>query len=48
MSLKAYKLGFGMFGKIGSCAITSVVYKNKIYTANCGDSKAILVSEEKK
>ena len=38
-------LGFGRFARAGSCALVCVVHNNKLYTANAGDSLAILVEE---
>jgi serine/threonine protein phosphatase PrpC len=36
-------VGFGRFGRAGSCALVCVVHGNKLYTANAGDSLGILV-----
>lgn len=36
-------VGFGRFARAGSCALVTVVYNNKVYTANAGDSLGILV-----
>jgi serine/threonine protein phosphatase PrpC len=30
----------------GTCALTIIIYKNKIYVANSGDSEAIAVSKD--
>lgn len=32
--------------RVGTCGITILVYKKKIYVANCGDSQAIIVSSD--
>ena len=37
------KLGFGRFARAGSCALVTVIYNNNVYTANAGDSLAILI-----
>lgn len=42
LAREGYKLGFGKFGYVGSCALLSVVINNNLYVANLGDSKAIL------
>lgn len=39
--------GFGRFARAGSCALICVVYNNKLYTANAGDSLGILIEESK-
>ena len=31
---------------IGTCGLTLLIYKENIYVANCGDSMAIVVTEE--
>ncbi len=31
---------------IGTCGLTVIVYNSNIYVANCGDSMAIVVTEE--
>ena len=30
----------------GSCAVTSLIVNNKIYTANIGDSRALMFNSE--
>lgn len=32
---------------VGTCALTIVIWNQKIYVANCGDSEAIIVSKGK-
>ena len=38
----AFDKGFGDFIFIGACALVIIVHDNKLYVANCGDSKAKL------
>ena len=45
LAREGYKLGFGKFGYVGSCALLSVVIDNTLYVANLGDSKGLLFSE---
>lgn len=40
----AFDKGSGEFIFIGSCALAIIVHDNKLYVANCGDSKAKLFS----
>jgi len=35
--------GFPKAALVGSCALISIVYNNKLYVSNCGDSKAVLL-----
>jgi pyruvate dehydrogenase phosphatase len=44
----AYSLGFYNCAKVGSCAITAVIYEDKLYVANSGDCGAILCTQEDK
>lgn len=41
-------MGFPKVGRVGSCALITLVHKNKIYSANSGDCKGIIVSENHK
>lgn len=41
LAREGYKLGFGKFGYVGSCALLSVVLNNNLYVANLGDSKGL-------
>jgi hypothetical protein len=43
----AFKKGFPQVATVGSCALVAVVVGRKVYVANCGDSKAVLLSEGK-
>lgn len=40
-----FKTGNKDILKIGSCAITAVIYGDAIIIANCGDSQSIIVTE---
>lgn len=31
---------------MGSCGLTAVIHRNKLYIANCGDSMAIVVTQD--
>lgn len=42
--LEQLKLRNKKIKRIGTCAITVIIAKNKIYVANCGDSQAIAIS----
>ena len=44
MYLEQLKLKNKKIKKMGTCALTVIIADNKIYTANCGDSQAIVVS----
>jgi len=44
---KSYKLGFHQMGRVGSCALSTFLHENKLYVANLGDCKAILIKSEK-
>ena len=37
-------MGFGNLANVGSCALLSLVIDNKLYVANLGDSKGVLIS----
>ena len=39
----SFKGGFAKAGYVGSCALVSIVHENKVYVANAGDSKAVLI-----
>lgn len=38
-------IGFGNVSKVGSCALIALVHNNKIYSANIGDCKGVIISE---
>ena len=38
-----YSMGFGKFGYAGACALVTVVLGDKLYTANLGDCKGLLL-----
>ncbi len=48
LAREGYKLGFGKFGYVGSCALLSVTINNKLYVANLGDSKGLLYRKLKR
>ena len=37
--------GFAKTAYVGSCALVGLVIDNKLYTASCGDSKAVILRE---
>jgi serine/threonine protein phosphatase PrpC len=39
----AFHNGYPRSAYVGSCALVTIVYNNKIYVANAGDSKACLM-----
>ena len=38
---KGYKIGFPTLARMGSCALVSVYYKDKLFVANLGDSQGL-------
>ncbi len=40
-------MGFGSLANVGSCALLTIVINDKIYVANLGDSKGILIEKNK-
>ena len=48
MAQEAYNLGFPKVGQVGSCALLALVYNNKVYAANIGDSKGVICRYDKK
>ena len=41
---RAYEMGFPSVARVGSCALTAIVSDNKVYSANLGDCKGIIVN----
>ena len=39
----AFEKGFPKSAYVGSCALVTIVHDNKLYVANAGDSKAVLL-----
>ena len=39
----AFEKGFPKPAYVGSCALIAVVHNNKLYVANAGDCKAVLL-----
>lgn len=46
LARKGYDLGFGKLARVGSCCLCSVVLDNKLYVANIGDSRGMLISTD--
>jgi pyruvate dehydrogenase phosphatase len=44
MASDGCKLGFGKFASVGACCLCSVVLDNKLYVANAGDCRGMLLS----
>lgn len=40
-------MGFPSVARVGSCALTAIIVDNKVYSANLGDSKGIIVNINK-
>lgn len=38
--------GYPKIAYVGSCALIAIVHKNKLYVANAGDSKAVLLRKD--
>lgn len=43
-----YNQGEGRMATVGSCALICVIYKDNLYVANCGDSKARIITYDPK
>jgi pyruvate dehydrogenase phosphatase len=43
LTREAFDKGFPKVAYVGSCALVAVVKDNKLYVANAGDSKAVLL-----
>lgn len=41
----SFEGGFPKAAYVGSCALVSIVVDNKLYVANAGDSKAVLIRQ---
>jgi serine/threonine protein phosphatase PrpC len=39
----SFQNGFPKAALVGSCALVSIAYNNKLYVSNAGDSKAVLL-----
>lgn len=48
LSYERYVRGEGRLATVGSCALVGIVYDNKLYLANLGDSKARMFSVKEK
>lgn len=42
----SYENGFGKVANVGSCALLALVMGNRIFVANLGDSKGVILSKE--
>lgn len=45
MAKQAYNAGFPDVARVGSCALVALVHNNKVYSANIGDCKGVIISE---
>lgn len=48
VALQAYQLGFPSVARVGSCALSAIIINNKLYSANLGDCKGLIVNVDKK
>ena len=48
IALDAYNFGFPQTARVGSCALTAIIYNNKIFAANAGDCKGVICSDDGK
>lgn len=48
VALQAYQMGFPSVARVGACALTAVIVNDKVYSANLGDCKGVLVNLEKR
>ena len=46
VALEAYKLHYATVCQTGSCCLSTVVINNKIYVANIGDCRGVLLTEK--
>lgn len=44
--MEAFKFGFPKAAYVGSCAMVALVIDSKLYVANSGDSKAVLLRHD--
>ena len=42
----AYNIGFPDTGKVGACALVTLVHNGKVYAANAGDCKGVICKSE--
>lgn len=45
VATSGFNNGFAKTAYVGSCALVGLVIDNKLYTASCGDSKAVILRE---
>lgn len=48
MARAGYELGFGKFAGVGACCLCAVVLNNKLYVANSGDCRGIVLRKSDK
>jgi pyruvate dehydrogenase phosphatase len=46
LAQQAFTMGYPKIAYVGSCALVTVVKDNKLYVANAGDSKAVLLRKK--
>ena len=39
-------MGFGNLANVGSCVLLALVIRNKLYVANLGDSKGVIIENK--
>lgn len=42
----SYENGFGKVANVGSCALLALIIDNRIFVANLGDSKGVILSKK--
>ena len=43
MAKASFEAGYPKAGYVGSCALVAIITENKVYVANAGDSKGVLL-----
>lgn len=46
LAQQAFTMGYPKIAYVGSCALVTVIKDNKLYVANAGDSKAVLLRKK--
>jgi pyruvate dehydrogenase phosphatase len=44
----AYDLGFPSVARVGACALTAVIIGSRLYSANLGDCKGVIINIDEK
>jgi pyruvate dehydrogenase phosphatase len=46
LAKSAFDKGFPQAAYVGSCALVAIIHDNKLYVANAGDSKAVMLRKK--